>query len=114
MSTTLYDVNETLVVARAEMTELVRGDEQQLIQRVAPLLREKNVALDLHRVDRIDAAGIAALISLYSSARTAGHQFTVCNVSARIEEILALVGLEHILMSHNGSQGEPCYERPAA
>ena len=117
MSTTLYDVNDTLVVARAEMTELVRGDEQQLIQRVAPLLREKNVALDLHQVDRIDAAGIAALISLYSSARSAGHHFSVCNVAARIEEILALVGLEHILMSHNavrGSQCEPCYERPAA
>jgi anti-anti-sigma factor len=117
MSTSFYETNQALVVTPAEMTELVRGDEQRLIQRVAPLLREKNVSLDLHKIERIDAAGIAALISLYSSGRSAGHEFTVCNVSARVEEILALVGLEHILVSHNavlGSQCEPCYERPAA
>jgi anti-anti-sigma factor len=117
MSTTLYEVNDALVVARAEMTELVRGDEQLLIQRVAPLLREKSVALDLRHVDRIDAAGIAALISLYSSARNAGNKFTVCNVSPRVAEILTLVGLEHIFVSHNavlGSHCESCYERPAA
>lgn len=117
MSTTIYQPDETLVVAPFEMTELVRGDEQCLIQRVAPLLREKSIALDLHKIDRIDAAGIAALISLYSTARSAGHQFTVCNVKPRVAEILALVGLDHILVSHNavfGSQCESCYERPAA
>lgn len=117
MNTALCQLSETLVVAPAEMTELVRGDEQRLIQRVAPLLREKSIALDLHKIDRIDAAGIAALISLYSSARNHGNTFTVCNVSARVAEILTLVGLEPILVSHNavlGSQCEPCYERSAA
>jgi anti-anti-sigma factor len=112
-----FSANETLVVAPGEMTELVRGDEQCLIQRVAPLLREKSIALDLHKIDRIDAAGIAALISLYSTARNAGNQFTVCNVPARVAEILSLVGLEHILVSHNavlGSQCGPCFERSAA
>jgi anti-anti-sigma factor len=117
MSTTYYESKEAMVVARAEMTELVRGDEQRLVQRVAPLLREKDVALDLHKVDRIDAAGISALISLYSSARSAGHEFSVCNVSERVGEILSLVGLEPILVSHNavhGSHCGPCYERSAA
>jgi anti-anti-sigma factor len=117
MSTSFYETDQEQVVMPAEMTELVRGDEQGLIERVTPLLRERNVTLDLRKIDRIDAAGIAALISLYSSARSAGHEFRVCNVPARVEEILALVGLEHILVSHNavlGSQCEPCYERPAA
>ena len=94
MNTTFFETNETLVVQPGEMTELVRGDEQGLIRRVAPLLREKNIALDLQHIDRIDAAGIAALISLYSTARNSGHKFSVCNVSARVAEILALVGLD--------------------
>ena len=116
MSTISYERNEAQVVALAQ-TELVRGDEQRLIQRVAPLLRDKSVALDLRKVDRIDAAGISALISLYSSARIAGHEFTLCNVPSRVEEILSLVGLEAFLVSHNavhGSHCGPCYERSAA
>ena len=117
MGTASYETNVALVVAPAGVTELVRGDDQRLVQRVAPLLRESNVALDLGKVDRIDAAGISALISLYSSARVAGHEFTVCNVPARVEEILSLVGLEALLVSHNavhGSHCGPCYERSAA
>jgi anti-anti-sigma factor len=99
------------------MTELVRGNDQRLIQRVAPLLRDKSVTLDLHNIDRIDAAGIAALISLYSTAHSAGHEFAVCNVPARVADILALVGLDHILVSRDvihTSRAGACYERPAA
>ena len=121
MHTTFFEPNETLVVAPAEMTELVRGDEQCLIHRLEPLLRDKSVVLDLHRIDRIDAAGVAALISLYSSARNFGHSFTVTNVSPRVEEILDLVGLSHILVSQTAAtdvllatQSDTCYERPAA
>ena len=117
MTATFFEANETLVVSPSEMTELVRGDEQQLIQRVAPLLLEKNVALDLDKIDRIDAAGVAALISLYSTASNSGHTFSVCNVSDRVAEILELVGLAPIFLSHNaiyGSQCEPCYARSAA
>jgi len=116
MKTVLCQLNEALVGAPAEMTELVRGDEQLLIQRVAPLLRENNVTLDLNHIDRIDAAGIAALISLYSTARNHGHTFSVSNMSPRVAEMLSLVCLDNVL-SHNAvlaSQCEPCYERPAA
>ncbi len=117
MNTALCQPNEIVVVAPVEMTELVRGDEQRLIQRVAPLLCEQSVSLDLHKIDRIDAAGIAALISLYSTARNHGHIFAVCNVPPRVEEILSLVGLESILIYHNavrGSQCGPVYEQTAA
>jgi anti-anti-sigma factor len=117
MKTALCQPTEPLVVAPARLTELVRGDEQLLVQRVAPLLRENNVTLDLNGIDRIDAAGIAALISLYSCARNHGNTFSVINVSPRVEEMLSLVRLENILVSHNAvlaSQCEPHYERPAA
>ncbi len=117
MNSTYCATNETLVLAPLGMTELVRGNDQRLIQRVAPLLREKSVTLDLQNIDRIDAAGISALISLYSTAHHAGHEFTVCNVPARVAEILALVGVDRILVSQDvihQSRASACYERPAA
>ena len=85
----------------SELTELVRGNEQRLLERVAPLVRRQCVSLDLGSVERIDAAGIAALISLYGSAQDAGHSFTVMNASPRVAQILSLVGLERILLTPN-------------
>jgi anti-anti-sigma factor len=108
---------DELVTIPDSMTELVRGEEECLVQRVAPLLREKDVVLDLNRIERIDAAGIAALISLYSTARTHGHTFSIKCVSPRVSEILSLVRLDDILISHNAvyvSQCEAAFERPAA
>jgi len=84
-----------------EFTELVRGHDQVLLDRVAPLVRRQSVSLDLSSVERIDAAGIAALISLYRAAREAGHRFTVSCATPRVVEILALVGLDRILLSQN-------------
>lgn len=117
MNTALCQPEIALVVAPADITELVRGEEQCLVQCVTPLLREKNVILDLNRVERIDAAGIAALISLYSTARNHGHTFSIKCVSPRVTEMLSLVRLDHILISHNvvfASQCEAAYKLPAA
>jgi anti-anti-sigma factor len=117
MDTALRQPNEALIIAPPELTELVRGEEQCLVQRVAPLLREKDVILDLNRIERIDAAGIAALISLYSAARNHGHTFSIKCVSPRVAEMLELVRLDNVLISHNvvfASHCESAYERPAA
>jgi len=108
---------DSVLLTHGGMTELVRGQDTELMQRLAPLVRERNVTLDLRDVARIDAAGIAALISLYGCARDAGHSFTVANATARVAEILALVGLDRILLSQNAeikSHFEQCLERPAA
>ena len=83
------------------LTELVKGHDRDLLDRLAPLVRRQSLTLDLHSVERIDAAGIAALISLYRCACEAGHRFSVSNPSARVAEILALVGLNRILLSRN-------------
>ena len=84
-----------------ELTELVRGCERWLIDEMTPLVRRQSVSLDLRSVERIDAAGISALISLYRMAREAGHWFSVANASPRVAELLTLVGLDGILLSHN-------------
>lgn len=95
---------DTLRIAPGDLHELVRGQEQPLVERLTPLVRRQSVTLDLSHVERIDAAGIAALISLYGAAHNAGNEFAVTNASSRVVEILSLVGLDRILISHNAVQ----------
>ena len=110
--------NGSLVSAPADFHELVRGNEDRLMALLTPVVREQNAVLDLGEVRRIDAAGIAALISIYGSARTAGHSFRVCNVTPHVAEILELVGLDHILVAQDAVLAppvmQPCVECPAA
>ncbi len=108
---------ETAMVSPGNIHELVRGQEQSLLKQLEPIVREQSVTLDFRQVERIDAAGIAPLISLYGEAHARGHEFTIVNASHRVSEILALVGLDRILLSHNAvpcSQSDPCFERSAA
>ena len=80
------------------LTELVKGQDQDLLDRMAPLVRRQSVSLDLASVERIDAAGIAVLIMLYRSAQETGHCFSVSNTSRHVAEMLSLVGLDRILL----------------
>lgn len=109
--------NETMVAAPGGLTELIRGNDQWLVERIAPLFHEYSVSLDLSCVQRIDAAGIAALIKLYAQAREEGRHFSVCNASSRVVEILKLVGLEPILIYHDvvlHPHSGCTFQRPAA
>lgn len=99
MSSTMTRSNGTMVLAPCGLTELVRGYDREFVERMAPAVRQQSVALDLARVDRIDAAGISALISLYGFARDAGFAFAVANPTGHVREILSLVGLDRILLS---------------
>jgi anti-anti-sigma factor len=88
-------------LVESRLTELVKGNELLLLEQILPLVERQCVSLDLHTVTRIDAAGIAALISLYCKATEAGHMFTISNPSRHVREILSLVGLDRILESQN-------------
>jgi anti-anti-sigma factor len=116
MTGILSHTEDTLMVAPGDLHELVRGQEHALLDRMAPLARRQSITLDLRRVERIDAAGISALISLYGIAQGAGNDFSVANASARVAEILGLVGLDRILISQDAvpCPQEPCFARPAA
>ncbi|MGO9435389.1 MAG: STAS domain-containing protein [Terracidiphilus sp.] len=117
MNAILSHSEVALLIPPGDLHELVRGQEHDLVSRLAPLVRSQSVTLDLAHVERIDAAGIAALISLYGCAHAAGNEFAVVNASARVAEILALVGLDRILISQNAvpcPQSEPCFAQPAA
>ncbi len=99
-STMNYEEAPTVVAAAesGEAVELVRGNEQELLARLAPVVRRESVCLDLASVSRIDAAGLATLITLYSDAAKAGHRFAVARPGRHVRELLALVGLDRILI----------------
>jgi len=82
-----------------EITELVRGAERQFLNRLQPMVRRQDVTLDLARIERIDAAGLSALITLYCDACQAGYRFAISNPSPRVREILGIVGLDTLLVS---------------
>jgi anti-anti-sigma factor len=87
--------------AQCRLQKLVRGNEKQLVDRLMPLVRSRSLVLDLDAVERIDAAGVSALIDLYRGASEAGQRFTVENPRPRVAQVLALLGLEKVLMSQN-------------
>jgi len=82
-----------------DTAELVRGQEQQFLERLQPLVCEQNVTLDLSKVQRIDAAGLAALITLYCDACKAGYRFRITDPSRHVAELLNLVRLDRLLVT---------------
>jgi anti-anti-sigma factor len=81
-----------------DTTELVRGQEQRFLKQLQPMVIAQSVTLDLGKVKRIDAAGLAALITLYCDACKAGHAFRIANPSHHVAELLALVQLDRLLV----------------
>ena len=96
--------------------ELVRGTEARVIDELLPRVKRESVALNLAGVERIDAAGIAALITLYCSAVESRTEFYVIDPSPHVLELLRLVGLESILVADTRPTGaaRSCLNRPAA
>src|SRR5277367_3748308 len=64
--------------------QLVRGREPEILEELQPLVESRSVRLDLSSIERIDAAGLAALVSLYCAARKAGYDFAVVNPSRHV------------------------------
>jgi len=105
MNSTLMIENDRTTLKAVGLTELVRGSDRRLLDELTPVVRREDVSLDLGRVEKIDAAGIAALIALYRTALESGHGFQVANAAPRVREMLAMVGLEVILLSQSKGLG---------
>lgn len=108
--------SEPTAALAAPYCELVRGNESLWIEQLTPRIQRQPVTLDLSTVERIDAAGIATLISLYCTSVEAGTEFSVVSPSAHVHEMLRIVGLESILIAEcrNLPLGRNCLDRSAA
>jgi len=81
------------------LTELVRGKDQLLLEHYLPLVRKTSISLDFISIRRVDAAGVSALLALYTVAHKAGHQFAIVNASTHVAQTLALLGLDRLLLA---------------
>lgn len=107
---TSYSIGEGVErVVPEGVDSLVKGAEVRLLEQMMPRVRRQRVWLDLSCVERIDAAGIAALITLYRAARECGRCFGVTNPKPHVREILTLVGLDRFLLCDHPEQ-EGCHE----
>jgi anti-anti-sigma factor len=97
--------NTIEAIAPEGITELVRGSDLRLVERVEPVVRSGDAALDCSAIQRIDAAGISALVLLHERARSAGHFFYLLNVQPHVAEVLALLGLDRIFVMPEASRG---------
>lgn len=116
MTRNYQNVMDTTVAVPGNLHELVRGQELQLLKALEPAVRNHSVTLDMRQIERIDAAGISSLISLYGAAHAAGHEFAIVNASHRVAEILQIVGLDRILISPEAGstpQSDLCCETAA-
>jgi len=91
--------------------ELIKGQEQALLEKLRPIVRRQSVRLDLSSTERIDAAGLAALVSLYRDARESGHDFAVVDPQRRVARVLKIVGLERMIVP--ATPGEMLPQRAA-
>jgi anti-sigma B factor antagonist len=63
-------------------------------QEVRPLIEQyKTIVLDLTDVSYMDSSGLGALVGLFVSAKRAGKQLKLINLSARIQDLLRLTNL---------------------
>ena len=74
---------------------LVFGDETSLLRdTVKNLLTEnRKVILNLGSVTYIDSGGLGTLVSLYTSARSAGGDLKLANLTKRVGDLLQITKL---------------------
>ena len=97
------DGDVTMVHCSGRLTSAVAG---LLHAEVKPrIVRAKKVVLDLTDVTFMDSMGLGTIASLYVSAKTAGCQFELINLSRRIRDLFTVT---HLL-----SLFEPCGETDA-
>lgn len=89
------------------LTELVRGKDELLLEHYLPLVRKAPISLNFISVRRVDAAGVSALLTLYTTAHKAGHRFAILNASTRVVQTLALLGLDSLLLARLEPQAVP-------
>jgi anti-sigma B factor antagonist len=85
---------EIVLVCTGRITS---ATSDQLKDTVRPLISEtKRIVVDLTGVNYIDSSGIGGLVSLWVSAKKAGCQLKLVNLTERIKELLRMTNLSKV------------------
>jgi anti-sigma B factor antagonist len=85
---------------------IVFGDESaELRDKIKSLLtKNKKMVLNLGGVSYIDSGGLGVLVSLYTSARAAGGNIKLANLTQRVGDLLQITKLLTVFEVHEGEQ----------
>jgi anti-sigma B factor antagonist len=85
---------------------VVFGEEATALRdKVKAVLPEyKNIVLNLGGVSYIDSGGLGVLVSLYTSARAAGGNIKLANLTQRVGDLLQITKLLTIFETFEGEQ----------
>jgi len=85
---------------------IVFGDEaSQLREAIKKELAENNrIVLNLGNVSYIDSGGIGTLVSLFTSARNAGGDIKLANLTKRVGDLLQITKLITVFESYDDEQ----------
>ena len=85
---------------------IVFGDEaSQLRDTIKKELSENNrIVLNLGNVSYIDSGGIGTLVSLFTSARNAGGDIKLANLTKRVGDLLQITKLITVFESYDDEQ----------
>ena len=86
---------------------IVAGEDiRTLRDTVMCQVHKRAVAVDLARVDAIDAAGLGELIFLRTLAAVAGNELKLINPTERVRELLALTKLDSVFELRSSGDGQ--------
>jgi anti-sigma B factor antagonist len=70
------------------------------------IAESKRLVLDLSDVSYLDSSGLGTIVGVYISAKKAGCQLTLINLTPRVKEIFSLTRLDEVLTSFVLPAGE--------
>jgi anti-sigma B factor antagonist len=89
------------LVCRGRMTIDTCGLFKSEVKKWVPL--SKLVIVDLSKVNYIDSSGLGTVLAAYISAKAAGCDLKLINLSQRIKELLHLTRLAAVFEGHGDS-----------
>src|SRR5579863_5578869 len=71
------------------------------------IAESKHLVLDFSDVSYLDSSGLGTVVGVYISAKRAGCQLSLINLTPRVKEIFSLTRLDGVLTSlvHPGDEG---------
>ena len=117
-------MNLTLNIRRIDRVVIVDckgritfGEEASLLrQKVKELLPDtKCIVLNLADVSYIDSGGLGTLVSLYTSARSAGSDIKLANLTKRVDHLLQITKLITVFATYdNATDAAQAFLQPRA
>ena len=89
---------EGITIFKLEGEIIDKNQTAGLMEEIDTLISsgKKNIVLELAGIRYMNSSGINVLVNILTKARNAGGDVTVCNLSAKVKELLVVTKLDTI------------------